>query len=293
MRSLHPERVMEFFREEPGQLQRATTDAAEDFVARRTVLVGVFDPNFECGIRRGTGTCILIGGRYLIATAAHLFVDLPESSRVGVMPLTTTPSGDILLAAAHNHCGGRDRDEVDVAWLELEEAPARQLGRDFLTLDGLEPHYDGVAGEPLFSYGFPDEVKITPKANGQSDIEFAVQSYSTVVLAPASIDPSFRPDPAFDIFARYSTRAVEGRLPEGRVPKLPGAPGLSGGGFWRISVNRAGIWTPSDLRLVGIEHAWQPEDEWFRATKVCHWLRLVADDHPDLRAMINSVLASS
>jgi hypothetical protein len=290
MANAHPPRVAEFYRAEPGQLQRAMTDVAGDFVARRTVVVGLFDPNCERVFGRGTGTCVSIGGRYLVATAGHLFIGVPEPYCVGVMPLTTTPSRDIFLATRHNRRGGGKTDPEDVAWLELSAATARVFGRQFLTLDGIDPHYAGAAGEPLFSYGFPDQVEITPKAHGQSEFGLSVQCYSTFVMAPTSIDPSCRPDPAFDIFARYSTRPLDENLPEGRVPKLPGAPGLSGGGFWRVNVNKLGIWTPDDLKLVGIEHAWLPEDEWFRATKICHWLRLVAHDHPDLASLIDPVL---
>ncbi len=289
---LHPTRVAEFYCEEPGQLQRAATDAAADYVARRTVAVGLFDPNYERGIRRGTGTCVSIRGTYLVATAAHHFVDVPEEPfEVGVLALSNIPNRSIFRARRFNFRGGRAGDREDVAWLELSEATAHDLGREFLTLDGILPYYSGVPGEPLFSYGFPDHMEITPKEDGQAEFGFAVQSYATFVLPTKGIAPRFHPNPDFDIFARYSTRELVGTLPKGRVAKLPDAPGLSGGGFWRVNIGKRGIWTPDDVKLVGIEHEWWPDDEWFRATKVCHWLRLVADDHPATRREIEAALA--
>jgi hypothetical protein len=291
--NLQPARVGEWYREEPGALQRTTTDAAIDHVARRTVVVGLFDHSFERGIRRGTGTCIIIGGRYFVATAGHHFVNVPEPYRVGVMPLTTEPSRDIFLATAHHGRGGAGGDQVDVAWLELAAADAVGLGRDFITLDDILPHYAEVAGEPIFSYGFPDYMEITPRADGQTGFGFAVQGYATIILDPMTIEPRFRPDPAFDIFARYSTSALDGPLPKGRIAKLPDAPGLSGGGFWRLNIGKRGVWTPHDLKLVGIEHEWWPQGEWFRASRIYHWLRLVADDQPELRLEIEAALRTT
>ena len=168
------------------------TDVAGDFVAGRTVVVGLFDPNCERLLGRGTGTCVSICGRYLVATAGHLFIGVPEPYCVGVMPLTTTPSREIFLATRHNRRGGGKTDPEDVAWLELSVAAARDLGREFLTLDGIEPHYAGAAGEPLFSYGFPEQEEITPKAHGQSEFGLSVQCYSTFVIPPTSIAPSCR-----------------------------------------------------------------------------------------------------
>ena len=286
---LHPARVAEWYREEPGDLQRATCDAVGEYIARRSVMVGLFDPGFEYPIRRGTGTCVSVGERRFVATAAHLFRDVPVPYRAALIPLTAAPSRDLFLPTGQNHRGGGGSDPVDVAWLELAEGTARDLGRDFLPLDGVEPHYSGMAGEPLFSYGFPE----TPAGpDGRPTFgDFPVQAYSTVVLDPATIDARFLPNAAIDIFARYSTRVVEGPLPDGRVARLPGAQGLSGSAFWRIDAGKHGIWTLDDVKFVGIQHQWCPEAEWFRATKVCHWLRLVADDHPELRPEIEAVLA--
>src|SRR5258708_19119987 len=130
---LHPDRVAEFYRSEPGGLQRAFLDAAADFVAHRTVMVGVFDIDCTRLIRRCTGTCVSIGDRYLIATVAHLFMNIPVPHCIGIMPLAATRSRAIFVASRHNKRGGALTDKEDVAWLELNEAAARELGRTFIT----------------------------------------------------------------------------------------------------------------------------------------------------------------
>jgi hypothetical protein len=281
----HPPRVAEFYLREPPPLQRATLDAAADFVARRTVFVGLFDPNCERGLDRGTGTCIAVGGRYFVATAAHHFVDVPEKPYlVGVTPLSASPTREIFRATSHGYRGGGKGDPMDVAWLEVTERTAADLGREFLSLDGIETGGEDREGEPIFSYGFPFWMETTETAEGRA-FGLAAQCYSTVLLDARRIVAECAPDPTFDLFARY-TAGPNDEIHEGRMANMPDARGLSGGGFWRFNIGKPTLWTPRDVKLVGIEHQYCPAGGWFRATKVHHWLRLVADDHPSLRDLI-------
>lgn len=94
------------------------------------------DPDLPEG---GSGTCVLIGGRYFIATAGHVIKKhAPENYFI------TTPreESDLVL----NVVGGNwvdDDARGDVGWLELDAVSAKISTRDFLPLQRIRTHCTG------------------------------------------------------------------------------------------------------------------------------------------------------
>jgi hypothetical protein len=51
--------------------------------------------------------------------------------------------------------------------------------------------------------------------------------------------------------------------------EAPDPRGLSGGGIWLISEAQEGaFWDPSESKLIGVQHSWQPRSEFVRGTQV-------------------------
>jgi hypothetical protein len=75
---------------------------------------------------------------------------------------------------------------------------------------------------------------------------------------------------------------------------VPHPSGVSGGGVWlspRFINNPE--WTHSDLRLVALARAWRRESRQLVATRIEHWLRLLASDKPYTRNEIDPVLETT
>ena len=66
--------------------------------------------------------------------------------------------------------------------------------------------------------------------------------------------------------------------------------GLSGGGIWLVPGQTGGVWSPTAAKLVSVQ--WSVEsDKWryLRATRIMHWLRLLATAYPDTRDDIRAL----
>src|SRR5262249_42905360 len=72
---------------------------------------------------------------------------------------------------------------------------------------------------------------------------------------------------------------------------LPVPPGASGGGFWVFPRFENGrIWSPEAFKLIGICRGWSKQNHELVATRIDHWMTLVAGDFPDTRPLIKDVL---
>jgi hypothetical protein len=259
-------------------------------IKRRSAMVVLID-DLDMLIAHGTGTCVRIAHRYLIATAGHHFVDQPELHHVGVTTLTKR-SDHHVVTLGHNHRGGGRTDAVDVAWIELEPGAAQALETDFVPLGGMDPSYRGVASDGLFVYGFPGKPLVSDGPDWKPEFDFKSIGYATCARDVTSVAAEYRPDAVFDVFADYP-REVNVDAPEGWLKAAPDPGGLSGAGLWRINMRKAGIWTFDDVQLVAVQHEAVRSDRWLRGTRIRHWLELVRDDFPDLASTIDPVLQRS
>lgn len=234
----------------------------------------------------GSGTCIQIGGRHFIATAAHL-LDGVTLGQVGVIALGR-PEGE-----HHNitprlvgwgRRGGGSSDAVDVAWLEIKPAAVPRLlsewGRVFITLDRVS--IDHVpADAAMMVFGAPGDLAQMTQLGGKPLLGVGALPYLTRAIPV----PSGQGTAEHDLFVEYlSTMETAG----GTVP-MPRAPGLSGSGLWRVNPNPSGIWSPDSARLVAVQQSWMP-DQYLRGTRIGDWLKMVREDIPELASEIDPVL---
>jgi hypothetical protein len=247
---------------------------------RRAVAVVIHDAH-DMPTEVGSGTCIEIGGRHFIATAAHLLDKVSMLRDVGVMALgvlgqvsNATPK-----VVASGRRGGRDGDHVDVAWLEIKPRAipswVETWGRVFVTLDriGVQPVPPGAHA---YVYGQPaDYVRLEPVREA-TFLGLKALPFLTHTIAPPE---PHEPDALyFDYPAQmHSAEGVKG---------MPKAPGLSGSGMWVVNPRADGVWTPDLAQLAAVQGSWLPF-EWLCGTPMREWLALVRDDIGELAVEID------
>ena len=248
----------------------------------RSVAIVIHDAS-DTPIEVGSGTCVRIGSRHLVATAAHVLDQVTTLRDVGVMALglvgnvfNQTPK---LVGSGRR--GGKRDDQVDLAWLEIEPKAipswTTTWKRVFVTLDRIriDPVSPGahayVFGQAA-DYIKHDTIKGAPYL-GLKALPFLTDTIAT----PAGCSPR-------DLYVGYPTQM---HTAEGMKP-LPRAPGLSGSGMWVVNPRKEGVWTPDLAQITAVQQSWY-EFEWLRGTPMREWLQLVRDDIPELAPEIVTV----
>lgn len=117
----------------------------QEYVSNRSValLLGSDDGALDLG----SGTCVKIGTRWLMATAAHN-VDGAEQQ------LEIVPAGDRGAQRLHLLRMGK-ATAVDVAWLELDARECASSRLRFVALDQIAPLREEVAVHVCLLQGYP------------------------------------------------------------------------------------------------------------------------------------------
>jgi hypothetical protein len=181
--------------------------------------------------------------------------------------------------------GGDKLHAVDVGWLELPEAAARASQRAFLPLSSLRPCCAHAPGSLALLFGFPGE-PAELEHNGKSLRRHAAVPYGTRTLGADVLDSRFRD--AVDTYIEYpGVPATD--VPHGWRTVAPRAHGASGGGIWICEKPGTSLWSPDESKLVAIVRS-TLDGEWVRGTQIQHWLRMVAEDVPELHVETEAFL---
>jgi len=259
-------------------------NAINEHLTRRSVALMLFTKDLDHPTDVGSGTCIKIGNRHLIATVAHNLEGLTDFRHVGVAAFSVGKFSDQTpKVVGWGQRGGRGH-ALDVAWLEINpgaiEPWSRFWDRAFVTLDRVS--VDPVPVQRHVSLlGQPADYVKHGKIEEQPMLGFTPLPYSGLTMAPPA-----NAAPTTDIFMEYPREAY---TEEGRR-ELPKAPGLSGSGLWLLNDERPGFWTPEHAQLIGIETGWL-EFEYLRGSPIRAWLQMVREDIPELAHEIDPVLA--
>jgi hypothetical protein len=261
-------------------LERARAEGSE-WALRRTVAVyarvvgGVPVPH-------GSGVLLRIAKATFLVSASHVLFDRknPDERELfitsGLPGSAFTSLGGLDVKASH------DQDDVDVAFVRLspEVESAMAEHREFVQMDELDLCRNAEQG--LYGVvGFP-------------------QSYSTRDHAAKTIEPraiyigAARCDPVPDLFTPGVSIALwhqhVGIDEDGSAQRVPDLYGVSGCGIWRMItsdvIERRQPWTPSSLRLTGIEHSVLPNRH-IKGILMSYVIASIRREHSDLRSAID------
>ncbi len=236
-------------------------------------------------LEQGSGTCVRIGGRFFVATAAHLVSKFPSLRYAVLTPSTTN---EVLRVRGGGRRGGGLRDEVDVAWLELAPRGAAIAGRHFLDLARLGAYRDG-RGEDVSVYGAPTQLGIRGEREGLPSYTAVGRMFPTRAMSRAEVGEV---DHARRIHLHWP-RIVAGHNDESF--EYPEAPGLSGGAIWAMNTDTHGEGWRADLaQLIGIEFAVQRARgyRYLIGQQLQVWLEMVAEDVPELEPIVRAHLVA-
>lgn len=221
----------------------------------------------------GSSTCIRIEERYLLATAGHNIEDLDHDAQIKVI----APGDEALPLVGRNSVRFQGSSTVDVAWIELHPEAARRSRLRFLHVSQLSRGESDDPETPFYVQGFPSEM-VTVGDDLEADPDPSPLGFLT-----RPIDPSTRGgrhQHGVDLAVEYAAHGA----PES--PELPRAPGLSGGGMWRVEAAHR----PGGARLVAITRTWYSGRRELCGTAIEHWLQLVYVDFPDLRSSLGPIM---
>ena len=141
--------------------------------------------------------------------------------------------------------------------------------------------------------GYP-ETYIVEKAPLKGVVRFHGLGYGCEPIEPSRWQAISTQTGVFDedvhIVVEFSRDVVsygsELPVPDG----MPDPPGMSGGGIWQRpeATKDDEIWTPSDLCLFGIQSSWLYKLGYLKAIQIIHWLKLIADEYPELGRELES-----
>jgi hypothetical protein len=175
--------------------------------------------------------------------------------------------------------------EADVGYIEIPSEIAISIEeREFLPLNRIRPFIDTWPTR-VFLTGFPAEMVPIELAKKNKFILSAIGYLTETRL------PNQQRDDSMDILVDYELTSVFVERPLGW--HMPKPHGISGGGLWALPLtSRMELWNPDDTTLIGIEKSWLETSNCVRCTQIQHWLKLVANDFPDLGEIVDEHLQS-
>ncbi len=276
------------------------SDAAiSDFIKPYTVaLVGPEGPGL------GSGLLVQLWGRYFLLTAGHVVrrVDAINDS-IRLVIAHAIHDARFRLEKRRYVCG-TDQDDADFGYFEIPAYDAERIRAHEKVFAGpgrlqVQP----TAEDDLYVVsGYPAHRAINGSPTGQTWVQFhhwttAAAGYRSVPAAPRSMRAGMRVinlsvDPSA-IILDYTGPDEAGaiKLKEAIDPMS----GASGGPCWRTFAPRTvGEWEAKGLKAVACHRARSVEVvdadgtryRFAREVSIGHHLRTIADDYPDLRAIM-------
>lgn len=247
---------------------REANDALSDYISARTVALII---SRDGVMEIGTGTCVHLGVRWLLATAGH---NLWDNCEIEIIPRDIHERFGI---SGRSH-PPRVADGIDVGWIELDQATVERARLVFLEQHDLEYGWRSTAGRAFFVQGYPAaEVEILQ----HEPLVLDLLSMGVLVM---SLDPG--PDNT-ELILEYPPAS-----PEDTGLELPHPRGISGGGVWiPPSFSESAIWAPSRTKLVAVVRAWERPRGRLLSVPIERWLALVAEDFPELVPVVDEVLS--
>ncbi len=222
----------------------------------------------------GSATCVAVGDRLFLATAAHNFRGIEQGADVSVF--SANRSSDTPLRIVHaNYRQNLPEGEADVAWLEVDSESARNSELTGVSLGSIDAH-PVLNEEALYAAsGFPVGFmrKEHPRPGHTSYVVPLLVYFTHAINLDRSDD-----DPILLSFGR------SGIGPDG-PGEMPEPHGMSGGGIWYIPGEEppTTIWNPGRMRLSGITIEYVGARRELKGLPMHEWLRILSDDLPELQ----------
>ena len=158
-------------------------DAAESHIRTYSAIISQVDGSGSPFI--GSATCLEIGNRLFLATAAHNFKVIQDGGKVGVFSGQKASHPPLTLIGS-NYSQYGDAGTLDLAWIELEPASAYRSKLSGLPLSSFDARHCVQDSLCYTIAGFPAERAEFHMRNGELNLTCEAVMFITV---PATTDP--------------------------------------------------------------------------------------------------------
>lgn len=230
----------------------------------------------------GSGTCVRIGDRVLVATAAHNLQGLEHQDQIQIIP----KGGSLEAPLRWTRKGiqfSKDGKKTDVAWIELAPQASSSPQLKCFGVDDLAHRMAPDDQVGCHVQGYPSATVEVTQAPRQ---HISVESDGLLTLSIPKENWTDQSQTEIDFVVEYPPH--DGSLDH---LDLPPPPGLSGGGIWlapRFEDER--LWSPEQASLLAITRSWRKQQRELYGTRIRVWLQLVRDDFEDLRDLLEKEL---
>jgi hypothetical protein len=219
----------------------------------------------------GSGSFVRFGNKTFVATAKHLFEGFRVDELVGIYWGEGKEDNKMRIPVRNAVLD----EKLDLAAIPLAfdaRVCATSLGGDRPRHPETEPDLFVISGVPA------EGCDVDDNARSLSVVHF---SLGLIGLPPRlwPVNPETPICADTDLLLNYTRDfASDDR---GAPMRQIDPHGLSGGGIWSVPRLGGSIWSPSDARLVAVQSSVE-SNRWryLRATKIEHWLSLLADGFP-------------
>ncbi len=242
----------------------------------------------------GTGIALKIGNRLFVATAGHVISKNHEYSLVLRNDVVHSISSFV----------ARHIDEhADVGLLEVAPDDCEYLLDGCASLVNVHTRPDRHAENSVIVGGYPGEYIVrTARAQITKDSDLEVQLCNSLCYLSVTIPvrqwptegTNRKPEEGRDVFVDYDPGNMSVSLPNtvdidpAASLQCPRLQGMSGSGIWLLESKDDVIWRPN-AKLIGIQYSVHQPNKWMRGSLIHTWLRLVAEQYPELSEQICSV----
>jgi hypothetical protein len=237
----------------------------------------------------GSGTFVQIGNRLLLATVGHTE---PKDGTVTLVKksalLLPEPISCVIRRVVNKNRG------IDVGVFELTADAADRAGLEPIGIDRIHDGGTGNPGTKARLIGYPCQFVMTapplPNVRRFHALSYGCEPIESARWQAIPDNEKVWFDEQVHIAIEFSDDVIsyDNSLP---VPEGTPEPfGMSGGGIWQrpTPTEDDAIWNPHDHCLFGIQSAWMRKGSFLRLIQIIHWLKLVADEYPDLCGELES-----
>lgn len=251
--------------------------ALSDHFLNHSIVIWQISPSGEPSV--GSGTCVEIGNRLFVATAAHNFKDLQNGGRVVLF----SGRGSTLIRlkeVGHNYLSYGAPKTLDVAWVEINQDSAAQSNLLGIPLRSIAPYHS--LDESYYSItGIPSERSKIDIENKQARVTLLPIIYYTHAASKPGVADA-------DLFLNYPIGSVN---TENQLVPTDDPYGMSGGGIWYTPpMDVSQVWSLAAYPLVGIVVSFLPQSRQICGLQMHRWLSLLHKDHPELSKHLEPLL---
>jgi hypothetical protein len=227
-----------------------------------------------------SATLLTIGNHLFALTAAHCIkkMDLAKI-RVAYKELDYSVHFGFI---GKGLLGGEIGDPFDVGYLEIGQSVTEKVPVEFLTLDRVALDYQ-LEESIAFLFGFPAKL-VHPNEAQRRTFEFRSLGLLTFIATGNTFQNLINSE--IDIALIYPEKGAVGE--HLYLQQVPNPKGMSGGSMWIHYPNLANpIAGLHNARLIGIQNSWFERERIAKGNKLIYLLRLIAQDYPELKDILN------